>query len=200
MQPDNFSAQASLQLIDQMIKQAKNRISENGFLYLLWGWLILFCSLGHFVLLQAGWFTHPEVIWSVCWLAVIFQVIYLSKKKGKRTVKTYSENIIGFVWVSFGICIFILMFILAKRQAWNNMYPLLLMLYGLPTFLSGVVMQFRPLRLGGISCWILSVISLFLLPIYGLLLLAAAMITAWIIPGYLLRKIYNQHSNTSRNS
>lgn len=42
MQPENFSPKDSLQLIDQMINQAKNRFSENGFLYLLWGWLILF--------------------------------------------------------------------------------------------------------------------------------------------------------------
>lgn len=87
MQPENFSPKDSLQLIDQMINQAKNRFSENGFLYLLWGWLILFCSIGHFVLLKLKLVAHPEVIWASCWLAVIFQVIYLVKTKKKGNSK-----------------------------------------------------------------------------------------------------------------
>ncbi len=194
MQTENFSPKDSLLLIDSMINQAKNRFSENGFLYLLWGWLILFCSIGHFVLLQLKWFQHPEIIWTSCWLAVIFQVVYLIKTKKKEVVKTYSEDIINYIWICFGITMFMLSFILGKSQGWDKIYALFLMLYGTPTFLSGVVMQFKPLKIGGISCWVLSFISMFLLPVYGLLLLAAAMIAAWIVPGYLLRKKYNQQN------
>jgi hypothetical protein len=194
MQPENFSPKDSLLLIDSMINQAKNRFSENGFLYLLWGWLILFCSAGHFILLQLQLFKHPEMIWMSTWLAVIFQVIYLIKTKKKETVKTYSENIINYIWVSFGICMFVLSFILGKSNGWQSLYSLFLMLYGTPTFLSGIVMQFKPLKVGGIVCWALAIISTFISPLYGLLLLAAAMIAAWIVPGYLLRKKYKQQN------
>jgi hypothetical protein len=192
MQPDNFSPKDSLQLIDSMINQAKNRFSENGFLYLLWGWLILFCSIGHFVLLKLELFKNPEMIWMSTWLAIIFQVIYLAKTKKKETVKTYSENIINYIWVSFGICMFVLCFILGRTQGWQNLYSLFLLLYGTPTFMSGIVMEFKPLKIGGIVCWLLASVSTFIPPVYGLLLLAAAMVAAWIVPGYLLRKKYNQ--------
>lgn len=83
MQTENFSPKDSLQLIDSMINQAKNRFTENGFLYLLWGWLILICSVGHFVLLKLQLVKHPEIIWASCWLAVIFQAIYLVRKNKK---------------------------------------------------------------------------------------------------------------------
>ena len=199
MQTENFSPKESLLLIDSMINQAKNRFNENGFLYLLWGWLILICSVGHFILLKLQLFKHPEVIWASCWLAVIFQIIYLARRKKKEAVKTYSENIIGYIWVSFGICMFVLSFILGKSQGWQNLYSLFLMMYGTPTFLSGVVMQFKPLKIGGIFCWILAVVSTFILPVYGLLLLSAAMIAAWIVPGYLLRKKYNRQNKSSNN-
>jgi len=192
MQTENFSPKDSLLLIDSMINQAKNRFSENGFLYLLWGWLILFCSIGHFVLLKLDIFKHPDMIWLSTWLAVIFQVVYLVKTKKKEVVKTYSENIINYVWISFGICMFVLSFILARTNGWEDLYSLFLMLYGMPTFLSGVVMEFKPLKVGGIACWALAIVSTFILPVYGLLLLAAAMIAAWIVPGYLLRKKYKQ--------
>jgi cobalamin biosynthesis protein CobD/CbiB len=56
-------------------------------------------------------------------------------------------------------------------------------------------MQFTPLKIGGVACWILAIMSTFFLPIYYLLFLAAAVIVAWIIPGYLLRKKYNQQNN-----
>lgn len=200
MQTEKFSPKDSLQLIDQMINQAKNRFSENGFLYLLWGWLILFCSIGHFVLLQLKIVEHPEIIWASCWLAVIFQVVYLVRTKKRETVKTYSENIINFIWVSFGICMFILSFILGRVKGWDQIYSLFLMLYGTPTFLSGIVMEFKPLKIGGIVCWCLAIISSYLTEEYGLLLLAAAMIAAWIVPGYLLRKKYNQQNKSPLNT
>ena len=190
MQSDNFSPKDSLQLIDSMINQAKSRFSENGFLYLLWGWLILFCSLGHFFFLKMGWFQHPEIIWASCWLAVIFQVIYIIRTKKKETVKTYSDNIINYIWISFGICMFIVSFIMSKTNNWGLINSMILMLYGTPTFLSGIAMRFKPLIIGGIICWCLAIGSVFIQPIYVLLLLSVAVISAWIIPGYLLRAKY----------
>jgi uncharacterized membrane protein len=195
MQSENFSPKESLQLIENMINQARNRFSDNGFLYLLWGWLILFCSLGHFVLLKLNLYRNPEIIWASCWVAVLFQVIYLARKSKKKTVSTYSENIIGYIWTSFGICMLVVAVIVGKNEGWQLINSLILVLYGIPTFLSGIVMQFKPLVIGGIACWVLAIASAFVLPVYVLLLLAAAVIAAWIIPGYLLRKKYRaQHS------
>ena len=194
MQSDNFSPKESLQLIDSMINQAKNRFSENGFLYLLWGWLILFCSIGHFILLKLNLFKHPEIIWASCWLVVIYQIFYLVKRRKKETVKSYSEYIIGYVWMSFGFSIGMISFIVAKANHWELVNSLMLMLYGIPTFLSGIIMRFNALKIGGIICWCLSIISVLVAPIYGFLLLGAAVIAAWIVPGYLLRAKYKIHN------
>ncbi len=199
-QDQNLSPADSLLLINNMINQAKNRFSENGFLYLLWGWLIFFCAIGHFVLIKLDLFKHPEIIWASCWLAVIYQIFYLTKRSKKETVKTYSENIIGFVWMSFGITMGIISFIVGKTNNWELINSLLLMLYGTPTFLSGVVMRFKPLKVGGIICWVLAVVSAYLLPIYVLLLLAVAVIAAWIIPGYILRRKYLLENNAEMKS
>ena len=50
MQDENITQQQSLVIIESMINKAKNQFSENGFAYLLWGWVILFCSVSQFVL------------------------------------------------------------------------------------------------------------------------------------------------------
>ena len=188
MQPENFSPKDSLLLIDNMINQAKNRFTENGFLYLLWGWTVFACSTFHFMAIKLGFVKHPEWVWMITWAVVIFQIIYLAKTKKKEKVKTYSDGIIDAIWICFGVCMLVLAIILGRFNLWMYMNSLVLLFYGIPTFLSGVVMQFKPLKFGGVACWRLAIGSTFVAPVYYLILIAFAVLIAWIIPGYLLRK------------
>lgn len=135
MQSDDFSPKESMLLIESMINQAKNRISENGFLYILWGWVIFLCAIVHFLSLKFNWLKHPEIIWLSCWLVVIFQVIYLARQKKRKSIKTYSESIITYIWISFGICMGLIFFILSKTSNPGLINTFILVLYGIPTFL-----------------------------------------------------------------
>ena len=54
--------------------------------------------------------------------------------------------------------------------------------------MSGVTIKFRPLIAGGISFWILTIISRFLGPDLAPLAVPLAMLTGYLIPGYLLKK------------
>lgn len=49
MNEEKFSPGQSLYVIQSMIEKAKNQFSENGHLYLLWGWVAFSCSLAHFI-------------------------------------------------------------------------------------------------------------------------------------------------------
>jgi hypothetical protein len=75
------------------------------------------------------------------------------------------------------------------------MSPGFLALYGMPTFLSGVILRFRPLIIGGVFCWLLSLSAAYIAYEYQLLLLSAAMIVAWIIPGYAFRARYKKENS-----
>lgn len=194
MQPEKFSPKDSLQLIDSMINQAKNRVTENGFLYLLWGWVIFICAIFHFAALKLSLFKKPELVWMITWGIVIFQIIYLAKLKKNEKVKTYSDGIIDAIWICFGICMFVLVIVLGRFNLWIYINSLVLLLYGIPTFLSGFVMRFTPLKLGGICCWLLAITSTFIAPVYYLLMIALAVMIAWIIPGYLLRKKFKNQN------
>lgn len=190
----NFSPTESLAIIESMINKAKNNFSNDSFLYLLWGWVVFFCSITHFVLLKLMIIKHPEMIWMLTWFAVIVQIIYLIKQKKKERVKTYADEVINFLWICFGISMFTITFIFARLNTWNVMFPIALMMYGFPTFLTGVIMKFNPLKIGGIICWLLSIAATFIQPIYALLFLAIAMLAAWIIPGYLLKAHFKKQS------
>jgi hypothetical protein len=188
MQQENFSPKDSLMLIDSMISQAKNRFTENGFLYLLWGWVVFACAVLHFVAVKLNLFERPEWIWALTWAVVIFQIIYLIKAKKKEKVKTYSDGILDAIWICFGICMLVLTIVMGRFNLWTYINSLVLLFYGIPTFLSGFVMRFTPLKLGGVACWLLAIASTFVTPVYYLILIAIAVLIAWIIPGYLLRK------------
>ncbi|MBA3673932.1 MAG: hypothetical protein H0W75_03090 [Chitinophagaceae bacterium] len=189
-----MSEAESLSIISGMINRAKNRFSETGTLYLLWGWVILVCCITQFVSLKYFNYQKGYQVWFLTWLAVIYQFIYLAKTKKREKVKTYTDEIMGFVWLTFMICGVVMVFILIKLKVFVAINPLILVLYGMPTFLSGIILKYKPLIIGGISCWVLALLSP-LVPIeYHLLLLACAVIAAWIIPGYLLRSKYKKEN------
>lgn len=184
----------SLSIISGMINHAKNKFSENGHLYLLWGWLVFASSIAHFICLKFQLLPHPEAVWGATWLGVIYQIVFLSKQKKKEKVKTYADEIVGYVWLAFAIMMFITIFLMSKNAAFEKMYPMFLVLYGMPTFLCGIIFRFPALKFGGLCCWALAIAASFVSWDYQLLLLALAVFTAWIIPGYLLREKFKKEN------
>jgi len=198
-QEENFNEQESLALIESMIKKAKNQFSENGDTYLLWGWVVFVCSIAQFVLMNIFHYEKHYLVWMLTWVAVIYQIFDSRKRKNRLKAKTYTDEIIGYVWIAFFISFVLIGFNLGSYKLLNNgiWYTIVLVLYGIPTFLSGIILKFRPLVLGGICCWILSIISRYIPYDFQALLLSIAMIVAWIIPGYKLRARYKSSNEGS---
>ena len=184
----------SMALIASMINKAKNRFSENGLLYLWWGWIVFACCIIQFIALyffnENAWY-----VWLSTWAMAIIQIFIIKKKRRTQKVNTYTEEINGFVWLAFFICLILSLFIVSYSGNQKLIYPILLVLYGMPIFLSGVILKFKPLIMGSICCWIFSVLALFILAEFQLLLVAVAVLLAWIIPGYLLRNKYNNSTD-----
>jgi hypothetical protein len=194
MEQQNFSAQDSLQLIEAMISKAQNRFNENGHLYLLWGWTIFVCSIASFVSMYFFQSRYFNFIWMLTWVVVIYQTIYLIRRKKKSTVKTYTDEINGYVWIVFAIMGGLLSFVLVRAGQFELINTAILILYGMPTFLSGIILKFKPLVIGAVCCWVLAFISTMIPEVFNFLLLTVAVIAAWIVPGYLLRSRFkNQH-------
>ena len=183
-----FNEHTSLQLIESMINKAKNNFSESGTLYLLWGIVIFICSMVQFI--ATYFYNNADVyyVWFLTWLVVIYQVVFLSKKAKTKRVKTYTDDILKYVWICFAILLFLFIFILQYQKSFLSINPAILVVYGMPTFLSGIILKFRPLVLGGISCWLLAIGSILTPGQFQSLFICAAVLLAWIIPGLLLRK------------
>lgn len=193
---ENFNPQQSLELIESMINRAKDKFAEDGFSYLLWGWAVFACSITEFILLYFFQYPYHYMIWMVCWMVLLYQIFFLRKRNKERKVKTYTAYIVGYIWITFSVLLFLLFFLLGKLTSGSYtafINPIILALYGMPVFLSGIILRFKPLISGGIGCWLLCIASTFITNYdYQYLLIALAMLIAWIIPGYLLKIRFNK--------
>lgn len=190
----DLSPQESIALIESMINNAKNRFSEDGSMYLVWGWMVFVCSITQFILLHIYHYPYHYMVWMVSWLVFFYQIYYMRKRIRSQKVRTYTDYIIGYVWISFAVVIFLLGFLIGRLTGGDyfmHINPIILAVYGFPIFLSGIILRFRPLVIGGIGCWVLCIATTFIKEFdYQFLMIPVAMLIAWIIPGYLLRAKY----------
>ncbi len=195
MLEENFTEADGLAIISSMVNKARNQFSENGHLYLIWGWVILVCSLGQFVMKELLHLSQFYYIWLLLIPTIIYQIFYLRKEEKQSTVRTYTDEIIGYVWIAFIACSMLLMW-LAGRYFSNPDYltVIWLIMYGMPTFLSGAVLRYRPLMIGGVTCWVLAITSAFVPVQYHMLLLAAAVVCGWILPGYGIQQKFRKQN------
>jgi hypothetical protein len=72
-------------------------------------------------------------------------------------------------------------------KSMETVSPYILMLVGFPTFMSGIIIKFRPLIIGGICFWIFALLVNFSGPVLGPLGVPLSMIAGYLIPGYMLK-------------
>jgi hypothetical protein len=183
-----LSEQESLKIITEMINKARNSYVDNGIGPLSWGVLITLCSLVTYGEIEFE-FKLPFDIWWLALIALIPQVYFAWRNKTRRKFRSHDEKVINLVWLTFTICIFLLSHY-ASVIPTGNLTSLCMILYGVPTFITGGVKNFKPMITGGIICWICSIISCYTSIKITLLLSAVSAISAWLIPGIILRRKY----------
>ena len=180
----NLTARESLDIIAAMIQEAKGKVQQNSFFFLFWGWIIVLSNLGMYGLLKLD-YEHFYVVWIItipAWIYTFYKV-YTSRKVNATT--THFDRISGALWMSYGLTIFSLVFFGYKIDFQLN--PVIMIVSAIPTIVSGVILNFRPLIIGGTAFWIAGIIA-FLVgketqPLVG----ALGIICGYLVPGYLLK-------------
>ena len=184
---DQFKQEDSLAVISEMISVAKRSFVRMSYYFLLWGWLLLAAGLAEYVLgsvLDQGkfaWLGWPVV--GV--LGGILAMLRGRKESQSAGVATYMDRVFMYLWGGFVLTL-VLLIVTSVSQKMNP-GPAVMLLTGLPTFVSGGVMRFRPLIVGGVVFWALGVLAYFSGE-YSSLLFCAAIAAGYLVPGYLLQK------------
>jgi hypothetical protein len=195
MTEENFSPQESLRLIQSMINKTKQDISDSSIHFLVWGWITFLACTGQFVLKHIFEYEKHYIVWTVVIIGILFS-IYQGRKEDKTIkAKTYVDESMKHLWGGMAISFFVLGMILTKLGWGTAIFPFYIMLYGLGTFVSGNIIRFKPLIIGGLIAWGLAIGSTFASYDYQMLFGAAAILISYIIPAHLLRhrsRIANQ--------
>jgi hypothetical protein len=183
-----LTGEQSLELITSMINQAKNGYYDTGISALLWGSVIIVCSLATYANHFLQW-TALNYVWFLTTAAVVPQVIISIREAKNRGYKSYQSDLIGGVWLSYAIAIFLFSY-LAYALNITHDAPIYLTLFGIPTFATGYGRRFMPMIIGGLACWGLAILAVYIPYPNALFLMAGGALLAWFIPGLILRRCY----------
>lgn len=189
MKNTNLTTEENLALIARSIKQTKNNLYEQRFYYLFWGWLVLATSLAHFLLAYIEIMVKPYLVWPVLMGAGFIISLgygYASSRKTGR-VESLLDRSLKHLWVILGVSFFIGSWIVSQAYQTDPL-PIIALLVGIGTLISGLQMRFKPLLWGGICFWIAAVVSIYTTPLQSLLLYDFCIIVGYLIPGYMLKK------------
>ncbi|HEV3414359.1 MAG TPA: hypothetical protein VG101_17890 [Puia sp.] len=186
---ETFTPQESLQVIQTMIDQAKSSVADKSFYFLLWGWLVFIGAIGQYVLKVIVRTDRNPMVWLIMFIGVIVSAIY-SRRERIKMVKTYVDEGLRNIWSAIAIAQGLIVLIFMRRGDWEHCYTIFILTYSIGCYLTGRLLQFRPLVWGARFCWVLAIVTTYVDVDMNILLLAAAILGSYIIPGYMLRAKY----------
>ncbi|MDN5205401.1 hypothetical protein QQ008_28710 [Fulvivirgaceae bacterium BMA10] len=186
---EQLTNEKSLEIITNMIAAAKGKVDKNSFYFLLWGWVCVLANIGHYYILKFTDYPEPQIVWVITIPAAIVSAIYGYFQRKRASVKTHLGTIAFWIWMAFLISL-VLILIFAHRINYQ-INPMIMILTASATFISGIILRFKPLIIGGILFWVFAVLALLSSLEYQYLIGAIALITGYLIPGYMLKKRAN---------
>jgi hypothetical protein len=195
MEPQNFTPQDSLKLIQSMLEKTRADMGDNAGHFLLWGWITFIACTGQFILLKSGYEKH-YLVWLLIIPGVIISTYMGIRDSKKQKAKSYIGESMNYLWMGMGISFFVLIMILNRLGSNSSGFPFFMLLYGLGTFISGKFLQFKPLVYGGVAAWLLAIVSGYFNYEYQILFAAGAILVSYIIPAYMLRSKKHQSPNS----
>ena len=198
MDNSSLSPSDSLQLIRSMIEKTRQDISDNSMYFLVWGWGAIIGCIGQFVLKVVFNYPYHYRIWFITFICIIITIGFGMQQRKKQRVKTYISESMSYLWTGMGLSFFTISVIFIKI-GWQNCFPFFILLYGLGTFVTGKILKYNPFVAGGISAFILAMVSVFFDYDYQMLFAAAALLFSYIIPGHLLHNRYRKANRVNKS-
>jgi hypothetical protein len=190
----SFTAEESLQLISKTIAGLKSTHKKNNYYFLLWGWIVTLACISHFIVLRIlltnklydrialySWLT-----WGIfVMVGLVIQYIHIYKLRSQTTVKSHLEKFMTILWQTSGAAMIITAFISYNLHTYPG--PLVFIIAGMSTLVTGLQIKFRPLIFGGIILFAGAIVSSYVMNEYQLLINAGAIAAGYLIPGYMLK-------------
>lgn len=186
----SLSNEKSMEIIHQMINQAKTNITDNGLNWLIWGSMLFLTSLATFCFITIG-AKNVFLGWNIFGLVTILLLAYGIFKPRKKLVKTYIGDLMKLVDIGFVISIFTVIFAMNIAVSPNNGFGFLLMIFSFFMLVKGGAANSKVLMFGAAVNWA-GAITMFINKDfrYDMLIMAIAIFIGYIIPGIIMWRQY----------
>ena len=190
-----LSNEKSMEIIHQMISQAKTNFTDSGLSWLLWGTMIILVSLSTFFFVQVG-YDNIFLGWNIFGIITIILLLYDILRPKKKTVKTYVGDLMKFVDIAFIVSMFTIIISMNVAIDPNAGFGFLLMIFAFLMLIKGGAVKSRSLMIGAAVNWA-GAIAMFVNKDfkYDMLIMAGAVLIGYIIPGILLWLQYRKLNN-----
>lgn len=194
MEKENLTPEESFDIITKAISNFKMNYKENSKSFLLWGWLMSLASFLHFIvvkiLISKEAYEQMLLAGFGTWIIFVisgFLIEYFTNRKSNRDKKVFShlDRFINILWKVTGVSIPIIVFLSIKLHIPPP--PFFLLVMGITTTITGLLIRFRPVTFGGIAFYLFAIVSTFIPDENILLITGAAIICCYLIPGYFLK-------------
>ena len=190
-QQDQMTAEQSMKIIHEMINKARFNFSRGSFYFILWGFLLIGAGVYEFVMNKVIDSDLAYTAWPVIGvIGGILSFVY-GARSGRGEPLSHLDRVYSGIWITYLATL--VLFITGSVSQGVNPGGYIMVLTGLPTFLTGFVLRFRPLIYGGVGFWALGFMSLFIFDEYRSLIFAVSIAQGYLIPGFLMRNLKEDH-------
>jgi hypothetical protein len=189
---DSFDENQSFKVIQEMIQVSQKKLKNNGVLFILWGWVAFYGSITGYIARENAltYQVHRFLSYSgtVLGILAIVYTIYIIWTQRKK-VQTYIGITLRYVWGSMVVCmvlINLIQFNVFHNISFELQHPIYMVIFAFATVISGSLLRYRLIILGGIVFGFLALLSSYFPLPKQLLFEAIAWLIAFVIPGHYL--------------
>ena len=184
-----MNKEEQIKIINETIAKTKFTLKPLGYNFIFWGFLIISMSLFHYFFPEIVQFNvYSAVIYWVLipLLGMIYTTYYNIKIVKKIGYETILGRVIKIIWGVFGGSWIAIVTISFYLETYDNPAQDILFLLGLTLTMSGLIIKFNKITLGGILL-ILFVVYTYFVPDLNFLLVNVVGITfGMLLPGFAL--------------
>lgn len=188
MKEKELNAAESVELIARMIDNTRQRLERNaGMPFLVWGYATIAATAA----VTAAVSLTGDVRWNWLWFAIPLLggagMLVTGRRQGTRHVRTFIDRVVSHIWTVFGIASWAV--VLPAMLGLARNMPVLstvLLMMGMGTAITGLVIRFRPIAAGGFFAILLAPALLVAPGYWNPLLFGAGFALMMIVPGHIL--------------
>ena len=199
MEDKQLTSQESLDIITRMIADTRRNFNlKGGSMFLIWGYSTIVVTLAvYFLVKSTGNFDMMWAWWALPIMGGIATLLHF--RKYKRPVKTHIDRTVDNVWlVSTVACMACVLFTFGMSVFGGNRYFNILssiaLMMSIATAITGMIIKFKPVTIGGFTGIILSFLIFFFPGMEQFFVFAGVFLIAQVIPGHILNSYCKKES------